>query len=209
MAKSRKTIRGKRNRRNKTVRGGENTSKKSSPKPDDDDYDLPPILPVRWYVPRKKSPSPKLKSTPNSPNTPKTDLERHMEDKHKKQLQAINEHNKQFNLLSIKTRNEIKHDIFIAENEKYLSEILVLAGVPRREFNKFIEIPENQNSDAIIAFLTSKIDNDKKKKDKTSRKEKIISLINSDDFDAVMSDIRTDSEKDWFPSPIKLTNKKD
>jgi len=209
MAKSRKTVRGKRNRRNKTVRGGENTPKKPSPKPDDDDYDLPPILPVRWYVPRKKSPSPKLNLTPNSPSSPKIDLERHMEDKRKKQVKAINENNKQFNLLRIKTDNEIKHDIFIAENEKYLSEILVFVGVPRREFNKFVEIPENQNSDAIIAFLTSKIDNDKKKKDKTSRKEKIISLINSDDFDAVLTEIRTDSEKDWFPSPIKLTNKKD
>ena len=210
MAKSRKNVRVKRNRRNKTVRGGENTPKKPSPKPDDDDDDLPPILPVLWYVPRKKSPSPKLNLTPNSPkspNSPEIDLERHMEDKRKKQLKAINEHNKQFNLLGVKTRNEIKHDIFIAENEKYLSEILVFAGVPRREFNKFVEIPENQNSDAIITFLTSKIDNDKKK-DKPSRKEKIIAYIKSDDFDAVMSGIRTDAEKDWFPSPIKLVNKK-
>ena len=203
MAKSRKTIRGKRNRRNKTLRGGNNTPKKSPKPDDDDDDDLPPILKRYDYNPRKKSPSPKLNLTPNSPEI---DLERHMEDKRKKQIKAINEHNKQFNLLSVKTRNEIKRDIFSTENEKYLSEILVFAGVPRREFNKFVENSEKQNSDAIIAFLTSKIDNDKKK-DKISRKEKIISYIKSDDFDAVMSDIRTDPEKDWFPSPIKLVKK--
>lgn len=204
MAKSRKTVRGKRNRRNKTLRGGENTPK-PSPKPDDDDSDLPPILKRYDYNPRKKSPSPKLNLTPNSPEI---DLERHMEDKHKKLLKAINEHNKQFNLLSVKTRNKTQRNMFRKENEKYLNKILRLARVSKDDFEMFTNKPENQNSEEIKAFLIAKIDDDNKL-DKESRKEKIISHIDSDDFDAVMSDIRTDPEKDWFPSPIKLVNKKD
>lgn len=203
MAKSRKTVRGKRTRRNKTVRGGANTPK-PSPKPDDDDdYDLPPILKRYDYNPPKKSPSPKLNLTPNSPEI---DLERHMEDKRKKQLKAINEHNKQFNLLGVKTRNEIKRDTFRKENEKYLNKILRLARVSKDDFEMFTNKPENQDSEQIKAFLIAKI-YDSNKSDKESRKEKIISHIDSDDFDALMSDIRTDAEKDWFPSPIKPVKK--
>ena len=55
MAKSRKNVIGKRNRRNKTIRGGDDTVK---PSPVSDDTDLPPPLPRLFDVVKHKDPSP-------------------------------------------------------------------------------------------------------------------------------------------------------
>ena len=55
MVKSRKNVRGKRNRHNKTVRGGDDTAKRS---PISDDNDLPPPLPRLFDVVKHKDPSP-------------------------------------------------------------------------------------------------------------------------------------------------------
>ena len=55
MAKSRKNVRVKRNRRNKTLRGGDDTTKRS---PISDDNDLPPPLPRLFDVIKHKDLSP-------------------------------------------------------------------------------------------------------------------------------------------------------